>query len=190
MDRESKLKNAGFMFIVFLIATVAVLVVSYFFPEEKTLSRRIMESLRTVVPIFIVLYFATIGVRKTILRSAIYSFILSALFFFAYLSITSGVGDMLWIAIILSLGVGIFAGGLTAAIIYFNPRKTNKNHQKSRKVSSEILTSVLIGAGYIVAVVGFYDIPAKTALLRGILLAIFAFAMIQLGWILRKTLFE
>ncbi|HDG68597.1 MAG TPA: hypothetical protein ENG11_05575, partial [candidate division Zixibacteria bacterium] len=106
MDRESKLKNAGFMFIVFLIATVAVLVVSYFFPEEKTLSRRIMESLRTVVPIFIVLYFATIGVRKTILRSAIYSFILSALFFFAYLSITSGVGDMLWIAIILSLGVG------------------------------------------------------------------------------------
>ncbi|GEM_PF-5287061 len=190
MDRESKLKNPGFMFIVFLIATVAVLVTSYFFPEEKTLFSRIMDSLETVVPIFIILYFVAVGTRETILRSAIYSSVLCALFFFVDLSITSGVGDMLWISIILSLGVGIFAGGFTAIIIYFNSRKASKNRQKSRKISGEILISALIGAMYFAAVVRFYDIPAKTALLRGILLAIFSFAMIQLSWIPRKTLFE
>ncbi len=187
---RDKLTNPGFMFIVFSISAVALLVVGYLFPGKETLLYRIMDSVGSIIPIFVMLYFAAVGTKETILRSTIYSSVLSALFLFVYLSIIYGIKDMLWILIVLSLGVGIISGGFTAAIIYFNHREASKTSRKSRKISSEILISALIGAMYFAAVVGFYNIPTKTALLRGFLLAIFTLAMIQIGKVLRKTVFE
>ena len=200
---EGKRLSAKAILLAFLLAAVGVFVIGYAFPNNKSLTERIVDSVGSIIPILIMYYFglSARNDKKSIFSSIFYSFALSSLFLFLCFSISInawGKAILPKIALI-SLVTGATIGILTGFIIYFNLKKekaAKENQQLKPQPKSElkkrILSVVAISVAYFFTMIILFRESESLShiLLMTLMVALVTSFLIYIGVLLRKRLLQ